>query len=218
MAPRAAGVELDADYHDRWIKLATWAVNSDHGAAARFAIMFALSLRWPSFADGSHVTRVRARVWQVVMPCGASTQRVALFEDDLVIALLSTVQKTKSFPAPVFPKVPCGSYESEVWAHSCASRKYHRGEKNFAALCRRFNIAATDRPLDIYAVSVRCFYAMFTWSVEDEDELMAKQFGTKSSYRAHYSLRRFASAACEHLGDLRSEGGDTFFAPTSDAK
>ena len=177
MAPRAAGVELDADYHDRWNKLATWAVNSDHGAAARFAIMFALSLRWPSVADGSRVTRIRARVWQVVMPCSASTQRVALFEDDLVIALLSTVQKTKSFPAPVFPKVPCGSCDSEVWAHSCASRKYHRGEKNFAALCGKVDIGAAERPLDIYAISIQCFYSVFTWSAED-DGLMTKQLGT----------------------------------------
>ena len=211
MAPRVAGVELDADYHHRWRNLATWAVNSDHGAAARFAIMFALSLRWPSVADASHIAHLRHRVWRVIMPCGASTQRVALFEDDIVLALLSAVQKTMSFSAPVFPKVPCGSCDCEVWAHNDASRKHHRGEKNFVSLCRKFGIVAMDRPLDIYTVSARCFYSLFTWSSEDEDGLMTKQLGIKSACRAHVSLHRFSSAVREHLGDLRSEGEDTFF-------
>ena len=170
MAPRTPGCLLGHSYHSNWCELGEWAIAFRHGAAARFAIMYSFSLRWPSVADGDHLKYVRPRVWKATMPCGAETQRVSLFEDSLVQKLLDTIFRTDEISIPVFPRVPCGSRHSEVWAHSYASRKYHRGVKNFVALCRRFGVDANAKwsPLDIYAVSMSVCHAMFTWEAEDE--------------------------------------------------
>ena len=149
------------------------------------------------------------------MPCGAETQRASLFEETLVEKLLDTILRTGEISIPVFPQVPCGSRHSEVWAYSYASRKCNRGVKNFAALCRRFGVDANAKwaPLDIYAASMSVFCAMFTWQVEDEDELLCKQLGTRSGCRAHNSLRWFTCpvSAALHEGALRSEDGKTIF-------
>ena len=213
MAPRTPGCQLGRSYHSNWRELAGWAIASSHGAAARFAIMFAFSLRWPSVADGEHVKYVRPRVWKVTMPCGAETQRVSLFEDALVEELLDSIRRTAEMPIHVFPKLPCGSRRSEDWAHSYASRNQYRGVKNFVALCRRFDVDANTKwsPLDIYAASMSVFRAMFAWQAGDEDELLCKQLGTKSGCRAHNSLRWFKCPviAALHEGALRSEGQET---------
>lgn len=221
MAPRTPGAELEADYYTNWLELATFAIESNHGAAARFAIMFALSLKWPTVADGEHIEYVRPRVWLVGMPCGAKTQRASLFEDSLLEALLNTVARTAELPIPVFPRLPCGSRDSEVWAHSYASRKHHRDEKNFVALCRKFAVAAGEAwsPLDIYAASICIFDAMFTWSAVDEDAMLSRQLGTKSAARAHYSLHWFkcSTATALHVGELRSDCHETTFIPDNRA-
>ena len=145
MAPRTPGRQLSHSYHSNWCDLARWAVASSHGAAARFAIMYAFALRWPSVADGDHIKYARARVWKVTMPCGAETERASLFDDNLVEMLLGTISSMSDISVPVFPQLPCGSRHSEVWAHSYASRKCNRGIKNFAALCRRFGVDANPK-------------------------------------------------------------------------
>ena len=218
MAPRTPGCSLCYSYHSNWCELAGWAVASKHGAAARFAIMYSFSMRWPSVADGDHIKYVRPRVWKVTMPCGAETQRASLFEDPLVEMLLDTVGHTAELSTPVFPQLPCGSRHSEVWAHSYASRRCYRGVKNFAALCRRFGVDASVKwsPLDIYAVSMSVYRAMFTWRLEDEEELLCRQLGTRSGCRAHNSLRWFKCPvnAALHEGALRSDGEKTVFTPS----
>ena len=118
---------LPEDYLRRWCDLARWAVDSRHGAAARFAIMFALTLRWSPVADRHHIRYERERVWRVVAPKGVETQRVSLFGDELMRALLDTVDATAELHAPVFPRTPCGSRSADSWAHSMASRKQAPG-------------------------------------------------------------------------------------------
>ena len=218
MAPRTPGVFLNADYHGRWCALAAWAVDSNHGAAARFALMYALALRRSCVADGRHVTTVRPRVWLVSMPCGAATQRVALIEDSVVLALLQVVDATADKRTPVFPRCPCGSGKSDDWAHSYASRKHYRGTKNFGAMCQTFGLAAAAQwsPLDLYAVSMSVFWATFACSGEDEKELLMRQLGIKSGCRAHYSLRWFMCSE-QRLGTLRLDGADTYFTPSEGA-
>ena len=221
MAPRTAGTELGSDYLSKWGELARWAVDSCHGAAARFAIMFALALKWPTVADGDHIKYLRRRVWLVTIPSGVETQRVALFDDGLIEELLNTVACTDGLSTPVFPRLPCGSRGSEVWAHTYASRREHRGCKNFVALCRKFGVAAIERwsPLDIYAASMCVFHSLFDWSVDDECKLLSKQLGTQSACRAHYSLHWFRPSSShdsqESIGHLWLDGDDTSFSARS---
>ena len=213
MAPRLPGSTLCHSYHANWCELADWAIASTHGAAACFAIMYAFSMRWPSVADADHIKYVRPRVWNVTMPCGTETQRVSLFVDPQVEKLLFTIGCTAELPTPVFPQVPCGSRQSEVWAHSYASRKHHRGVKNFVARCQRFGVDANARwsPLDIYASSMSVFRAMCSWPPEDEEGLLCKQIGTRSGCRAYNSLRWFKCSAEVHEGELQLDGEETVF-------
>ena len=95
---------LPSDYFSRWSKLANWAVEQGHGAAAKFALMFSLALRWPTVADEEHIAWHRSRVWPVTIPNGACSERISLFDDDLMGSLLETIAKTRGCPIPVFSK------------------------------------------------------------------------------------------------------------------
>ena len=72
----------------RWQELGNWAVKTKHGAAAVLAIMFALCLQRPVTAHPSCVEYAGPRIWLVKTPYGTQTQRVSLFDDDLMCALL----------------------------------------------------------------------------------------------------------------------------------
>ena len=118
-----ASSSLPEDYLAKWHDLAQWAVDSQHGAAARFAVMYALALRCTPSADSRHIKFVRPRVWHVTAPRDVHTQRVSLFDDELMSRLLATIDATSGLHCPVFPRTPCGSQAADVWAHSMASRK-----------------------------------------------------------------------------------------------
>ena len=85
----------------RWRALGGWAVEKQHGAAAKLVVMFALSLQRPTSAHTSSIRYRRPRVWVVSTPYGATTQRVSLLEDALVTDLLSTIDATEGRPTPV---------------------------------------------------------------------------------------------------------------------
>ena len=121
--------ELDANVISRWLTAASWAVEKQHGAAATFCLMFSLCLQRPSFATPRCVTHVRPRIWQVTTSYGTSTQKVSLFEDDVIESLLETIANTENLDAPVYPKTPCRSTDADVWASSYASRRHHSGKK-----------------------------------------------------------------------------------------
>ena len=155
---------VPSDYLARWQALAQWAVEARHGAACRFAVMYALAMRGTTSADSLHINYVRPRVWHVAAPKDVQSQRVSLFEDNLMRSLLTTIDATAGLHCPVFPRVPCGSQAADVWAHSMASRKQDLAKKNFAALSERFGIALnTWSPLEIYIAGLSTFRACFHW-------------------------------------------------------
>ena len=208
---------LPVDYLDRWSDLARWAVATKHGAAARFAIMFSLTLRWTPVADREHISYVRPRVWCVVAPKGVETQRVSLFEDQLMNDLLVTVEVTANFPFSVFPRTPCGSQSADVWAHSMASRKQDHGRKNFAALSDKFGVALnTWSPLEIYVASLSVFRASFEWMRVHEDTLLSNQLGSHPR-RVHYALHWLeVPQGMPKIGALRVEDAETLFIEQDD--
>ena len=138
--PRAPCV-LPEDYLQRWINLAEWSVKHEHGPGARYALMFALTLRRSVLADRAHLTYVSPRVWEVKDRI-CTTQRVALFEDNLMKKLLDLVDATSDFPTPLFPNCACGSGNVDDWAHGLASRKLYRGHTNYQALSVEFHLVA----------------------------------------------------------------------------
>jgi hypothetical protein len=194
----------------RWCELAKWAVLNRHGAAAKFAAMFALCLQRPMSANARYVQYVRPRIWQVTTPYGTSTQRAALFDDELIEALLNTIDLTAELPTPVFPRAPCGSNDTDVWAHSFASRKRHRGLKNFPALCSDFGLWPLKYPFEIYQLSMYAFVCAFALRESDRRSLLAFQLGSKRAPSA-LCVPWFAQPLTERIGELRIEGGDTFF-------
>lgn len=208
---RVASV-LPVNYLDRWSDLARWAVRSRHGAAARFSIMFSLTLRWAPVADRAHIQLLRPRVWRVVAPTGDETQRVALFDDNLMEELLDTVEATTGLSSPVYPRTPCGSQAVDIWAHSMASRRGHRGCKNFAAMSDRFGIALnTWSPLEIYVASLSTFRASFDWEQEPGDTLLSRQLGSHPRH-AYYALHWIETPpGLRSVGSLRVHGGETIF-------
>ena len=162
----------------RWEGLATWAADAEHGAAAALALMFALCLQRPLTANGKCVQHVGHRIWRVTTPYGTQTQKVSLFNDELTQALIKTVDVTKELTSPVYPRTPCGSRDVDVWSHSYASRKGHRGLKNFAALCSDWGVPARS-PMDIYQTSMGVFLRMFALRGKDKRVLVARQLGKK---------------------------------------
>ena len=208
---------LPEDYLAKWHDLAQWAVDSQHGAAARFAVMYALALRCTPSADSRHIKFVRPRVWEVSAPRDVHTQRVSLFDDELMTGLLATIDATVGLRCPVFPRVPCGSQAVDVWAHSMASRKQAHARKNFAALSERFGVALnTWSPLEIYIAGLSTFRACFHWDRTQEERLLANQLGSHPR-RVYYALSWIDFPRdMRKLGVLSIVEGETLFTTEAD--
>jgi len=199
-----------ADLLARWDALGRWAVKGQHGAAAKLAVMFALSLQRPTSAHATSIQYLRPRVWVVSTPYGACTQRAALLDDELVGELLTTIGATAGHPTPVFPKTPCGSTDIDGWVHAMASRRGHRGMKNFVALLADFGLPALKSPFEIYQLSLFCFTCCFIINDRDRRALLASQQGCK---RAPPALRLswLPQTIGDPFGELNIEGRDTLF-------
>ena len=100
---------LVGDYIDRWVALAKWSLEKQHGPGARYSLMFALTLRRSALADKAHISYVSHRVWQIKDRLNTS-ERASLFQDELTHRLLDLVSIVVDFPTPLFPKCPCGSH------------------------------------------------------------------------------------------------------------
>ena len=199
-----------ADLLARWDTLGRWAVKGQHGVAAKLTVMFALSLQRPTSAHATSIQYLRPRVWVVSTPYGASTQRAALLDDELVGELLTTIGATEGCPTPVFPKTPCGSTDIDGWVHAMASRRGHRGMKNFVALLVDFSLPALKSPFEIYRLSMFCFTCCFTINDRDRRALLASQQGCKRAPPAPH-LYWLPQTIVEPFGELSIEGRDTLF-------
>ena len=202
-----------AELFARWRTVGNWAVEKQHGAAAKLVVMFALSLQRATSAHTSSIRYLRPRVWVVETPYGTTTQRAALLEDDLLGDLLNAIDKTEGRPTPVYPKTPCGSSGFDVWAHAMASRKGHRGMKNFAALLADFGLPALKSPFETYHLSLSCFMTCFRIDDGHRRELLASQQGCK---RASPAVRLYSGYwqpqnIADLIGCLTLEGDETYF-------
>ena len=208
---------LPEDYLAKWHDLAQWAVDSQHGAAARFAVMYALALRCTPSADSRHIKCIRPRVWHVTAPRDVHTQRVSLFDDELMSRLLATIDATSGLHCPVFPRTPCGSQAADVWAHSMASRKQDHARKNFAALSERFGVALnTWSPLEIYIAGLSTVRACFHCDRTQEERLLANQLGSHPR-RVYYALSWIdLPRDMRKLGVLSIVEGETLFTTEAD--
>ena len=153
---------------------------------------------------------VRPRVWHVTTSYGTSTQKVSLFDDDVVESLLKVIGRTEDAEAPVYPKAPCRSGEADVWAHSFASRRQHRGKKNFAAFVCDYGLGNLKSPMDVYKMGVQAFWNAFLIREVDSPALLAKQLGRQ---RAPWSPPLEVHNGCQH-GALSIIDGHTFFHPS----
>ena len=192
----------------RWVEVGNWSVEEQHGAAAKLVLMFALSLQRPTSAHSSRIQYKRPCVWVVSTPYGTITQRVSLLDDNLVWDLLNTIDATEECLTPVFPKTPCGSRGFDVWAHAMASRKGHRGMKNFVALLTYFDLPALKSPSETYQLSLSCFTNCFKIDDGDRRTLLASQQGCK---RTPPALRLYWQPQSHHVGELSLEGQETYF-------
>ena len=208
---------LPSDYLAKWRNLAEWAVEQQHGAACRFSVMYALALRCTPSADSHHIKYIRPRVWEVSAPRDVHTQRVSLFDDELMTRLLATIDATSGLHCPVFPRTPCGSQAADVWAHSMASRKQDHARKNFAALSERFGVALnTWSPLEIYIAGLSTFRACFHWDRTQEERLLANQLGSHPR-RVYYALSWIDFPRdMRKLGVLSIVEGETLFTTEAD--
>ena len=194
------------DCISRWSSAAVWAIKAEHGASAAFCLMFALCLQRPPFAHARCVSHVRPRVWQVTTSYGTSTQKVSLFEDDVIESLLKAVGDTEGVDAPVYPKTPCRSKDADVWAHSYASRRHHRGLKNFAAFVSDFGLDVQS-PMDIYKIGLHTFWQAFRIREIYSKELLSSQLGRPS--RPPWAPPVATHTCC--LGELIIKDGNTIF-------
>ena len=190
----------------RWLSAAAWAIDKQHGAAATFCLMFALCLQRPSFAHAHCLELLRPRVWQVTTSYGTSTQKASLFDDDVMKSLLEVVSASEGLLAPVYPKAPCRSNEADVWAHSFASRRHHRGRKNFGAFVADFCLDVQS-PMDIYKIGLHTFWQAFRIREIYSKDLLASQIGRPSR-------PPWAPPVAEHnccLGELSIRDGNIIF-------
>ena len=194
------------DVIKRWSSAASWAIEAQHGAAATFCIMFALCLQRPSFANGRCVEHVRPRIWKVTTTYGMPTQKVSLFKDDAIDSLLNVISGPEGLLSPVYPKAPCRSNEADVWAHSYASRRHHRGVKNFAAFIADFGLDVQS-PMDIYKIGLHTFWQAFRIREVDSKELLASQLGRPS--RPPWTPPITTHKCCH--GELSILDGNTIF-------
>ena len=118
-----------ADYHGRWLSLARYGVEFRHGAACKYSLMYALTLRRSGTAADSHVKKISARIWEAEGARKHLSEHVSLFEDSLIHKLLETIELTADFPTPAFPTTPCGSNRTDIWRHSCIAQEIPRRDK-----------------------------------------------------------------------------------------
>ena len=205
---------LPDDYIDRWVELAKWSLEKQHGPSARYSLMFALSLRRSALADKAHIRHVSHRVWQVNDTI-LTSDWVSLFEDDLTHRLLGLVDITSEFPTPLFPKCPCGSGKTDDWAHGLASRKLYRGHTNFQALSVEFDlpIGPAWTPQDIYMVSMCLYRHSFRLAPNDYCDLLMNQLGVSTSKNVFHNSNVFGCARSPNLGSLSMESGKIIFHP-----
>ena len=190
----------------RWLSAASWAIGAQHGAATTFCLMFALCLQRPSFANGRFVEHARPRIWKITTSYGTSTEKVSLFEDDAIESLLNVISGTEGLLSPVYPKAPCRSNEADVWAHSYASRRHHRGVKNFAAFVADFGLDVQS-PMDIYKIGLHTYWQAFRIRDVESEELLASQLGRPS--RPPWAPP-VATHNC-YIGELSIRDGNTIF-------
>ena len=162
---------------ERWLSAAAWAIDNQHGAAAAFCLMFSLCLQRPSFAHARCVEHLRPRIWQVTTPYGTSTQKASLFDDHVIHLLLKVISATVALDAPVYPKSPCRSNDADVWASSYASRRQHRGKKNFVAFVMDHGLGDLRSPMDVYKLGLQTFWNVFFIRDVDSKSLLANQLG-----------------------------------------
>ena len=203
---------LAEDYTERWIALADWSLQKHHGPGARYAIMFALTLRRSGLADKAHISHVSPRIWQVKDTIRTS-ERACIFEDDLTQRLLDLVAITSDFPTPLFPNCVCGSKNVDDWAHGLASRKLYRGHTNFQALSVEFGLAVKPKwtPVDIFLVSLCIFRNMFLMAPHEECGLLMNQLGVSTSKTVLNKSRLFGCEYTRHIGALKHDAGHTLF-------
>ena len=204
---------LPDDYIDRWVALAKWSLEKQHGPGARYSLMFALTLRRSALADRAHIIFVSPRVWQIKDMIRIS-DRACLFEDDLTHRLLDLVNITWEFPTPLFPKCPCGSHSVDDWAHGLASRKLYRGHTNFQALSVEFDLAVGPKwtPQEIYMVSICMFRNSFSLAPQDYCPLLMGQLGVSTPNTVFNNEQLFVCGGDTlHTGALKREAGHTVF-------
>ena len=191
--------QLPEDYHSRWEALAKHGLEHQHGQLCRLALMYALTLRRGAAAEEAQVRHLRPCVWEAEGSRKHRSERVALFEDNLVQDLLHMVEQTKDYPRPNYPRVACGSALPEVWCHALASRKaclpQCRGLTNFEAVVNHFHLSPWERgklaPNEIYLVAAGAFKARFTFSYADAALVLSSQLGLKTVKMAFFVSQQY---------------------------
>ena len=203
---------LPEDYVKRWVSLAEWSLQKQHGPGARYSLMFALTLRRSALSDRAHISYVSPRIWQVKDTIRTS-ERASLFADDLTHRLLDLVDITSDFPTPLFPKCVCGSQSVDDWAHGLASRKLYRGHTNFQALSVEFDLAVgqTWTPQEICVVSFCIFRNMFSIAAHEECCLLMNQLGVTTSKHIFKKTHLFGCVPTPPIGALKHDAGRTVF-------
>ena len=200
--------DLPQDYHARWETLARHGLQYQHGQLCRLALMYALTLRRGAAAEEAEVRFVGPRVWEAEGSRKHRSERVALFEDDLVRDLLQMVEITSDFPKSSFPKVACGSSLVEVWCHSLASRKPYRGKTNFEAVCQHFHLHADAlTPNSIYLAAAAVFRGLFAIDPSEVVCVLSAQLGLKTFQTALYVSQRYSFNAEGKIAHVRCQKG-----------
>ena len=207
---------MPSDMHNRWECLAQYGLEKQHGQACRLSLMYALTLRRAAAAETSQVRHVRPRVWEAEGSRKHRSERVALFSDDVVHALLHMIELTKDFPRPNFPVAPCGSSSVDVWCHSLASRKQYRGKTNFEALSEQFLLRpSTDggqwAPNAIYMVAAAVFRCRFAYDPLEAPHILTEQLGLKTFKTALYVSQIFSVEASPGMGRVERRDGQMFW-------
>ena len=200
--------QLPQDYHSRWEALAQYGLEHQHGQLCRLALMYALTLRRGAAAEESQVRFIRPRVWEAEGSRKHRSERVALFDDDLVRALLRMVEQTKDLSNPNFPKVACGSSYVEVWCHSLAARKLYRGKTNFEAVSDHFDLSVGFKlvPNEIHLVAAGVFKAHFAYDASDAACVLSTQLGLKT-YKMAFFVSQHYSIDAKEVARVRCQDG-----------
>ena len=201
---------LPSDHHARWEELARYGLKHQHGQLCRLALMYALTLRRGAAAEAPEARYLRPHVWEAEGSRQHRSERVALFDDEMIRALLQAVEVTKDFPSPNFPRVACGSAAPEVWCHSLASRKPYRGKTNFEAVCEHFHLDVQPKlaPNTIHLAAAAVFRDRFACEPSEVMTVLAAQLGLKTWKAALYVAQRYSMGAKgQPIGRVASHDG-----------